>query len=196
MRCISPYSGYSITVFEGNEQIVVDARGYAQTVVLEKPVIANFERSGLLDNEIEAALTSFTFAGLPEGINPLTRIAVFDTEAYCSASAGRPARRAADQDRPAPPRTRAGSPDGLHRRGSAGSPEAVGDVRRLHRRGSPRAAARHRVQPGERLPLRAGQRERSEVLEAMLRQYDPVKADAEYGEAEADHEEPAFLVES
>lgn len=83
MRCLSPHPKYSIQVFEGNEQIVVDARGYAQTVTLAKPEIANFDNLGLLDYEIEAALENFDFSGLPEGVSPLARIGVFDTEAYC-----------------------------------------------------------------------------------------------------------------
>lgn len=82
MRCISPSRNYSIQVIEGNEKIVVDKSGTAIQVVLDKPVIANFEGTGLLDWEIEPALSSFNFSGLPEGVNPLTRISVFDTEAY------------------------------------------------------------------------------------------------------------------
>lgn len=85
MRCLSPSPKYSIQVFEGKEQIVQDARGYGGLVALEKPIIANFERLGLLDWEIEAALESFNFNGLPEGVNPLTRIGVFDTELYAEA---------------------------------------------------------------------------------------------------------------
>lgn len=97
MRCLSPHSRYSIQVIEGQEQVVTDARGYAQTVVLHKPVIADFDRMGLLDYEIEAALEKFNFSGLPEGVNPLTRIAAFDSEAYCErfpekAAAGTPTR--------------------------------------------------------------------------------------------------------
>jgi hypothetical protein len=82
MRCISPHGGYSIQVIEGNEQIVVDARGFAQSVVIGKAVIANFQRGGLMDHEIEAALEAFNFSGVPEGVNPLTRISVFDTEGF------------------------------------------------------------------------------------------------------------------
>ncbi len=82
MRCISPSPRYSIQVIEANEQVVVDARGFATSHVLKKPVIANFQQAGLLDHEIEAALEHFNFSGVPEGINPLTRIGVFDTEAY------------------------------------------------------------------------------------------------------------------
>lgn len=82
MRCLSPHAGYSIQVIEGQEQVVVDARGFANTVQLHKPVIADFQQGGLLDHEIEAALEQFNFSGIPEGVNPLTRISSFDTEAY------------------------------------------------------------------------------------------------------------------
>ncbi len=82
MRCLSPHSNYSIQVFEGNEQVVMDARGYAHTAILSKPVVANFDQGGLLDHEIEAALENFNFSGIAEGVNPLTKIACFDTEAY------------------------------------------------------------------------------------------------------------------
>lgn len=82
MRCISPHSNYSIQVIEANEQIVVDARGFAQSIVHSKPVIADFDQGGLMDYEIEAALENFNFSGIPEGVNPLTKIASFDTEAY------------------------------------------------------------------------------------------------------------------
>lgn len=81
MRFLSPHAAYSIQVIEGNEQVVVDARGYAQSVVIGKPVVANFDQGGLLDHEIEAALENFTFSGVPEGVNPLTTVATFDTEA-------------------------------------------------------------------------------------------------------------------
>ena len=82
MRCLSPSPRYSIQAFEGAEQIVVDARGFATTIVHEKPVICDFHQGGLLDHEIEAALENFNFSGIPEGVNPLTRVSFFDTEAY------------------------------------------------------------------------------------------------------------------
>jgi hypothetical protein len=69
-------------VFEGEEQVIVDARGFARSHVLKKPVVADFQQGGILDYEIEAALEFFNFSGLPDGVNPLTRIAAFDTEAY------------------------------------------------------------------------------------------------------------------
>lgn len=82
MRCLSPHPNYSIQIFEGKEQVVLDARGYGEDRILEKSVIANFDTRGLADHEIEAALTSFNFSGLPDGVNPLTRISSFDTEAF------------------------------------------------------------------------------------------------------------------
>lgn len=82
MRALSPFPGYSIQLIEARENIVLDARGYASTQVLDKPVIADFDTRGLADYEIEAALESFNFSGLPDGVNPLTRIASFDSEAY------------------------------------------------------------------------------------------------------------------
>lgn len=82
MRCLSPHGNYSLQVIEGNEQVIMDARGYAHTQTIKKPVVANFQKVGLLDYEIEAALSAFNFSGIPEGVNPLTRISSFDTEAY------------------------------------------------------------------------------------------------------------------
>jgi hypothetical protein len=82
MRCLSPHSNYSIQVFEGQEQIMMDARGFSQTITVKKPVVANFETSGLTEYELEAALMSFNFSGIPDGVNPLTRVAVFDTDLY------------------------------------------------------------------------------------------------------------------
>ena len=84
MRCLSPSSRYSIQVFEGRESVVVDARGYASSHVLEKPVIADFTVSGLMEHEIDVALQNFSFSGLPEGVSPLAKISVFDTDAFCA----------------------------------------------------------------------------------------------------------------
>lgn len=82
MRCLSPHSNYSIQVFEGKETVMMEARGHAYREVTKEPVIANFEQSGLTEYEILAALESFNFSGVPEGVNPLTRISVFDTDLY------------------------------------------------------------------------------------------------------------------
>jgi hypothetical protein len=81
MRCISPHRNYSIQVIEAEEQILVDARGFAKTLVLKKPVIANFQQSGMLDHEEYAALERFNFSGLPENVNPLSTVSVLDIEA-------------------------------------------------------------------------------------------------------------------
>lgn len=83
MRCLSPHPRYSLQVIEAEEQIVMDARhGFAHLAVLKKPIVANFETGGLMAHEELEALTAFNFSGLPDGINPLTRVSVFDTEAY------------------------------------------------------------------------------------------------------------------
>lgn len=83
MRCLSPHSNYSIQVIEGEEMIVTTGQGgIAKTVTTKKPVIADFQQRGLLDHEIEVALENFNFSGLPDGVNPLTRIGTFDSEAY------------------------------------------------------------------------------------------------------------------
>lgn len=86
MRCISPHESYSIQVIEGKEDILRDPQGYAQRVTLREPVVAVFEKTGLLDHEQEAALMSFNFTGLPEGVNPLTTISCFDSEMYVIAN--------------------------------------------------------------------------------------------------------------
>jgi hypothetical protein len=82
MRCLSPHSKYSIQVFEGQEDVLMIDGKHAKNVVTRKPVIADFEASGITEYEMEAALLSFNFSGIPDGVNPLTRIAVFDTDLY------------------------------------------------------------------------------------------------------------------
>lgn len=83
MRCLSPHARYSINVFDAQEQIVTDARGYAHSRPIGLQVMANFENTGLLAHELDLALSSFSFSGLAEGVNPVTRIGVFDTEVFC-----------------------------------------------------------------------------------------------------------------
>lgn len=193
MRCLSPYANYSITVIEAQEQIVVDGRGFAQTVVLQKPVIANFEKSGLLDNEIEAALTYFTFAGLPEGINPLTRVSVFDTEAYCSAL---PGDRRDEVQIKLDERLRELAED--HKTDFiiveppvVPKPWATYDDCTVEEILALQTATGANPEGVYRYELDT--LARAEVLEAMLRQYDPEKANADYGEEQSEPEEPIVV---
>jgi hypothetical protein len=88
MRCISPSENYSIQVFEADDSqnIVTDNKGTTRYIARSKPVVADFQKTGLLDHEIEVALEKFNFSGLPEGVHPLTRVSVFDTELYCIAN--------------------------------------------------------------------------------------------------------------
>jgi hypothetical protein len=83
LRAISANTGYSIQLFEGTERAAQDPQtGMMYTIQGDKPVVANFEHSGLHPWEVEAALEHFvsTFHGMAEGVNPLTKIAVYDTE--------------------------------------------------------------------------------------------------------------------
>lgn len=187
MRCISPYAGYSITVFEGRERIVVDASNYAKLVSLEKPIIAQFERSGLLDHEIEAALTTFTFSGLPEGVNPLTRVAVFDSEAYC---ARLPASERAETQIQVDQRLRElqeqhptdyiiVEPLEIPKPWLTYDEQDVEEILKIQSAigADPETVYRYELE----------NQGRGEILEVMLRQYDPDQADAKFG-AEEDEE--------
>jgi hypothetical protein len=80
-RCVSPSTNYSIQLIEGDERVVMDQKGIARSVVLQKPIIAEFQQGGLLDYEIAEALERFNFSGLPDGVNPITRLSVYDPEA-------------------------------------------------------------------------------------------------------------------
>jgi hypothetical protein len=82
MRAISPIAKYSIQLVEAVPKRGMDASGTIIEYADRKPVIAEFQTSGLTDWEQLVALESFDFSGLPEGVNPLTRVSVFDTEAY------------------------------------------------------------------------------------------------------------------
>lgn len=191
MRCISPYGAYTITVFSAEEQIVVDARGYAQTVVLKKPIIAQFEKSGLLDNEIEAALQTFTFSGLPEGVNPLTQVAVFDSEAYCSRLPSNQRdemqiqvdQRLRDLQKDHPTDFIIVEPTEIPKPWLTYDECSIEEVLQLQTAtgASPEGVYRYELT----------NEERPEILEAMLRQYDPDQADAKYGPEE--DEEPILV---
>lgn len=186
MRCISPYAAYQITVFEAQEQIVVDARGYAQTHVLKKPVQAQFEKSGLLDHEIDAALSSFTFSGLPEGVNPLTRIAVYDSEAAC---ARMPENQRAEMQVQIDQRLRELQKDHpsdfiIVEPLEIPKPWATYDELDVEEILALQSAVGADPEGVYRYELT--NQERPEILEAMLRQYDGDQADAKYGVEEGE----------
>lgn len=83
MRALSAYARYGIQLFGAREKVVTIEGGYSQYQVLQEPVIAQFDKLGLMNHEADLALKTFDFSGLPEGIPPLTRVGVFDSEAYC-----------------------------------------------------------------------------------------------------------------
>lgn len=192
MRCISPYAAYTITIFEAREQIVVDSSNFAKLVVLDKPVVAQFEKSGLLDNEIEAALSKFTFSGLPEGINPLTRIAVFDSEAYCSRlpdKKNRAEMQVQIDERLRELQEQHPSDFIIVEPVEVPKPWATYDELEVEEILALQSATGANPEGIYRYEL--GKEERPEILEAMLRQYDPDQADAKYGAEQG--EEPIVV---
>lgn len=82
MRALSPYARYGVQLFGAREKVVTIEGGYSQYQVLQEAVIAQFDKLGLMDHEADLALRTFDFSGLPEGVPPLTRVGVFDSEAY------------------------------------------------------------------------------------------------------------------
>lgn len=80
MRAISPIGAYSIQLFEAIPKRGMDSTGTIVEYSDNKPVLAQFHRGGLTEWEEIAAIESFDFSALPDGVNPLTRISVFDTE--------------------------------------------------------------------------------------------------------------------
>ncbi len=81
MRAISPISNYSIQLVQAVPKRGMDASGTVIEYTDRSPVLAQFSRGGLTEWEQIVALESFDFSALPDGVNPLTRISVYDTEA-------------------------------------------------------------------------------------------------------------------
>ena len=85
-RFISPHARYTVAIDPGHERMVTDQRGITFLHRESDPKVAQFEQSGMRDHEIQEALQRWTFSGLPEGINPMTRIGVYDPEANAIAA--------------------------------------------------------------------------------------------------------------
>jgi len=83
MRCLSPFTNYSVPIFKADERVVMDVRGMGTYVTEGETILAEFRQTGLMDHEVDLALSKFNFSGLPEGVNPITRVGVFDTEQFC-----------------------------------------------------------------------------------------------------------------
>lgn len=83
MRAISPYSNYTIQLIEANTKRGIDSHGNVVEYSDSKPVLAHFHVGGLTKWEELEALESFPFGALSEGVNPLTTVSFFDSEAYC-----------------------------------------------------------------------------------------------------------------
>lgn len=85
MRAISPIANYGITLKRPRARRGVDQSGVIQEVYEGEILHAQFQRGGLTEWEQIVAVESFDFSGLPDGVNPLTRVSVFDSEAYVEA---------------------------------------------------------------------------------------------------------------
>lgn len=82
MRAISPIGNYSIQLIEARVRRGMDSTGTIVEYSDGESVLAQFHRGGLTDWEQFEALERFDFSGLPDGVNPLTRVSMFDSEAY------------------------------------------------------------------------------------------------------------------
>lgn len=82
MRAISPIARYGITLKRPKARRGVDQSGTIHEVYEGEILHAQFNQGGLTDWEQVVAMEHFDFSGLPDGVNPLTRVSVFDSEAY------------------------------------------------------------------------------------------------------------------
>lgn len=85
MRAISPIASYGITLKRPQTRRGTDSTGTVVEFSEGDLVHAQFQRGGLTEWEQIVAVESFDFSGLPEGVNPLTRVSVFDSELYVEA---------------------------------------------------------------------------------------------------------------
>jgi len=85
MRAISPFANYSIVLVNSVPKRGVDKTGAVVEYSDTEPILAQFAVTGLTKWEEAVAVESFgdAFGALPEGVNPITRVSVFDSELYC-----------------------------------------------------------------------------------------------------------------
>ncbi len=81
VRAVSPHAKFSIQLIEAPVKRGPDGSGTIVEWQEGKPVIAEFRQTGLYNWEQIAALEKFNFGGVPEGVNPLSTLSVYDPEA-------------------------------------------------------------------------------------------------------------------
>jgi len=81
MRAISQYGAFGTVLIHGITRRGMDSTGTVVEYTDKDSIHAQFVRGGLTEWEQIEALEHFDFSGLPEGVNPLTRVSVYDTEA-------------------------------------------------------------------------------------------------------------------
>lgn len=86
MRAISPHPRYSLQLIEAPVKRGADRDGHIVEYQDTKPIIADFRQVGLHEWEQIAALQHFSFSGLPEGVNPLSTVSSWDSEAHALAN--------------------------------------------------------------------------------------------------------------
>ena len=86
MRVLSPHRKYTIVIFEEKSQTGVDDRGSIKTVVQQPGLLAEFGMFGLYAEEERIAQEKISFKGVPEGVNPLSTLGVYDTDAQAKAN--------------------------------------------------------------------------------------------------------------
>ena len=76
MRFISKYQRYSLGIRNEREMVLADG----QRQVLTSGIAADFNHGGLSLWEIDEGLKHFQFKGLPDGVDPRTRLSMYDTD--------------------------------------------------------------------------------------------------------------------
>lgn len=82
MRAISSKGQYGIVLKHPRTRRGLDGTGTVVEYSEGDTVHAQFHKGGLTEWEEQAAYESFDFSGLAEGVNPITQVSMFDTEAY------------------------------------------------------------------------------------------------------------------
>lgn len=82
MRAISPHAEYKIQVRQPKLRRGVTVDGSLIEVEESKSVLVEFEHFAITPEEEVVALKTFNFSGVPQGINPLTTLGVWDSLIY------------------------------------------------------------------------------------------------------------------
>lgn len=82
MRAISPHANFGIQIQEPLIRTGVDTGGRINEVIERPMQYLQFEHFAITKEEEGIALQKINFSGIPEGINPLTTLGVWDSIIY------------------------------------------------------------------------------------------------------------------